>query len=97
MLIELKEELIMSSFKTLDGRGANVHIAGRACLPIQFVSNIIVHGITRLRFYGTYHDTQHSGACQVQSSVGRVTHIPLGITQISSEHLSPILSGHHHE
>jgi pectate lyase len=30
MLIEMKEELIMSSFKTLDGRGANVHIAGRA-------------------------------------------------------------------
>jgi hypothetical protein len=50
-----------------------------------------------LRFYWTYHDTQHSGACQVQSSVGRVTHIPLGITQISSEHLSPILSGHRHE
>jgi pectate lyase len=45
MLIELKEELIMSSFKTLDGTGANVHIAGRVCLTIQFVSNIIVHGI----------------------------------------------------
>jgi hypothetical protein len=26
-----------------------------------------------------------------------VSHIPLGITHISSEHLSPILSGHRHE
>jgi hypothetical protein len=43
MLIELKEEVIISSFKTLDGRGTNVHIAGRACLTIQFASNIIVH------------------------------------------------------
>ncbi|RVW27838.1 putative pectate lyase 5 [Vitis vinifera] len=28
MVIKLKEELIMNSFKTIDGRGASVHIAG---------------------------------------------------------------------
>lgn len=28
MVIRLKQELIMNSFKTIDGRGANVHIAG---------------------------------------------------------------------
>ncbi|KAF9606504.1 hypothetical protein IFM89_025779 [Coptis chinensis] len=28
MVIKLKEELIMNSFKTTDGRGASVHIAG---------------------------------------------------------------------
>lgn len=28
MVITLKEELIMNSFKTIDGRGANVHISG---------------------------------------------------------------------
>jgi hypothetical protein len=26
-----------------------------------------------LRFYGTCHDTQHCGACQVQSTIGRVS------------------------
>ena len=28
MVIKLKEELIMNSYKTIDGRGANVHITG---------------------------------------------------------------------
>ncbi|KAF2606946.1 hypothetical protein F2Q68_00045432 [Brassica cretica] len=32
MIIKLKEELIMNSFKTIDGRGASVHIAGGACI-----------------------------------------------------------------
>jgi hypothetical protein len=45
MMITLKEELIMNSFKTLDGRGANVHIAGGACLTLQYISNVIVHGL----------------------------------------------------
>ncbi|XP_078434472.1 putative pectate lyase 5 [Wolffia australiana] len=45
MTIKLKEELIMNSFKTLDGRGADVHIAGGPCITIQFVSNIIIHGL----------------------------------------------------
>ncbi|RVW68963.1 putative pectate lyase 5 [Vitis vinifera] len=30
MVIKLKQELVMNSFKTIDGRGASVHIAGRA-------------------------------------------------------------------
>ncbi len=45
MMITLKEELIMNSWKTLDGRGANVHIAGGACLTLQYISNVIVHGL----------------------------------------------------
>ncbi len=45
MMITLKEELIMNSFKTLDGRGANVHIADGACLTLQYISNVIVHGL----------------------------------------------------
>ncbi|GAB2221478.1 hypothetical protein Droror1_Dr00012659, partial [Drosera rotundifolia] len=37
MVIQLKEELIMNSFKTIDGRGANVLIGnGGACLTLQF-------------------------------------------------------------
>ncbi|GAB2221796.1 hypothetical protein Droror1_Dr00012984 [Drosera rotundifolia] len=31
MVIKLKQELMMSSFKTIDGRGANVHIADGPC------------------------------------------------------------------
>lgn len=45
MVITLKEELIMNSFKTIDGRGANVHIANGACITVQFITNIIIHGI----------------------------------------------------
>ncbi|KAL5569436.1 hypothetical protein UlMin_026011 [Ulmus minor] len=45
MEIKLKHELIINSFKTLDGRGTNVHIVGNGCLTLQYVSNIIIHNI----------------------------------------------------
>lgn len=45
MVIQLKKELVMNSFKTIDGRGASVHISGGPCITIHFVSNIIIHGI----------------------------------------------------
>ncbi|GAB4839956.1 hypothetical protein Ancab_020666 [Ancistrocladus abbreviatus] len=45
MVIKLKQELIMNSHKTIDGRGANVKIAGGCGITIQFVENIIIHGI----------------------------------------------------
>ncbi|XP_058081153.1 probable pectate lyase 5 [Magnolia sinica] len=45
MLIQPKEELIVNSFKTIDGRGANVHIAGGGCITMQNVSNVIIHNI----------------------------------------------------
>ncbi|KAJ9684683.1 hypothetical protein PVL29_016917 [Vitis rotundifolia] len=45
MLIKLKYELIVNSFKTIDGRGANVHITGRGCMTLQYVSNVIIHGV----------------------------------------------------
>ncbi|KAK6929147.1 Pectate lyase [Dillenia turbinata] len=45
MMIKLKTELIMNSYKTIDGRGANVHITGHGCITIQYVSNIIIHNI----------------------------------------------------
>ncbi|CAN1291453.1 Probable pectate lyase 22, partial [Linum perenne] len=45
MTIRLKEELIMNSFKTIDGRGSSVHIAGGPCITVQYVTNIIIHGI----------------------------------------------------
>ncbi|KAF3780095.1 Pectate lyase [Nymphaea thermarum] len=45
MVIRLSEELIINSFKTIDGRGANVHIAYGAGFTIQFVNHVIIHGL----------------------------------------------------
>ncbi|XP_074270276.1 putative pectate lyase 18 [Silene latifolia] len=45
MTIKLKYELIVNSYKTLDGRGADVHITGGGCITLQYVSNIIIHNI----------------------------------------------------
>lgn len=45
MIINLQQELLIASDKTIDGRGANVHIAYGAGLTIQFVRNVIVHGL----------------------------------------------------
>ncbi|KAL5717039.1 pectate lyase [Ranunculus cassubicifolius] len=45
MLIKLNEELIVNSFKTIDGRGANVHIVGGGCITLQSVTNVIIHNI----------------------------------------------------
>ncbi|EEF28369.1 probable pectate lyase 13 [Ricinus communis] len=45
MTIKLKHELIFNSYKTIDGRGANVHITGNGCLTLQYVSHIIIHNI----------------------------------------------------
>ncbi|XP_010933171.1 probable pectate lyase 8 isoform X1 [Elaeis guineensis] len=61
MVITLQEELIMNSFKTIDGRGANVHIANGACITIQFVTNIIIHGLH-------IHDCKPTGNAMVRSS-----------------------------
>ncbi|CAA0818663.1 Probable pectate lyase 15 [Striga hermonthica] len=61
MTITLKQELIMNSFKTIDGRGANVHIAYGACLTIQYVTNIIIHGLN-------IHHCRPTGNAMVRSS-----------------------------
>ncbi|KAG8366303.1 hypothetical protein BUALT_Bualt17G0062300 [Buddleja alternifolia] len=45
MVIRLKQELIFASDKTIDGRGAQVHIAYGAGITLQFVHNIIIHNI----------------------------------------------------
>lgn len=61
MVIQLKEELIMNSFKTIDGRGANVHIANGGCITIQDITNIIIHGIH-------IHDCKPTGNAMVRAS-----------------------------
>ncbi|KAM0944778.1 putative pectate lyase [Dioscorea sansibarensis] len=45
MVIRLSEELIINGDKTIDGRGAQVHIAGGAGFTIQFVQNVIIHNL----------------------------------------------------
>ncbi|CAM6120136.1 unnamed protein product [Calypogeia fissa] len=61
MTITLKEELIVTSFKTFDGRGANVHIAYGACFTLQFITNVIIHGLH-------IHDCKSTGPAWVASS-----------------------------
>jgi pectate lyase len=63
MVIQLKEELIMNSYKTIDGRGANVHIANGACITVQYVTHIIIHGIH-------IHDCKPAGNAMVRDSPG---------------------------
>lgn len=45
MTIKLKAELIVNSFKTIDGRGHSVHVTGGGCITLQYVSNVIIHNI----------------------------------------------------
>ncbi|CAJ2649472.1 unnamed protein product [Trifolium pratense] len=45
MVIALKNELIMNSYKTIDGRGVKVEIGNGPCITIQGVSHVIIHGI----------------------------------------------------
>ncbi|XP_038684509.1 probable pectate lyase 8 [Tripterygium wilfordii] len=61
MVIQLKQELIMNSFKTIDARGVNVHIANGGCITIQYVTNIIIHGLH-------IHDCIPTGNAMVRSS-----------------------------
>ncbi|GAB4860712.1 Probable pectate lyase P59 [Ancistrocladus abbreviatus] len=62
MVIRLNEELIVTSNKTIDGRGAAVHIAGGAGITLQFVKNIIIHGIH-------IHDIKQGGGGMIRDSV----------------------------
>ena len=43
MVIRLNQELLVSSDKTIDGRGANVQIRDGAGITLQFVNNVIIH------------------------------------------------------
>lgn len=45
MVIRLRNELLVTSHKTIDGRGVDVHIAYGAGFMIQFSRNVIIHGL----------------------------------------------------
>ncbi|KAK9925415.1 hypothetical protein M0R45_033739 [Rubus argutus] len=61
MVIQLKQELVMNSFKTIDGRGASVHIANGPCITIHQVTNIIIHGVH-------IHDCKQAGNGDIRDS-----------------------------
>ncbi|KAG0620071.1 hypothetical protein M758_4G186900 [Ceratodon purpureus] len=64
MTIRLAAELWVNSFKTIDGRGADVHIVG-AQITIQNATNVIVHGIS-------IHDSEVTGPSSVRVSPTKV-------------------------
>ncbi|KAF7141460.1 hypothetical protein RHSIM_Rhsim06G0229400 [Rhododendron simsii] len=45
MVIQLKEELMMNSYKTVDGRGHTIEIGNGPCITISDATNIIIHGV----------------------------------------------------
>ncbi|WOL14365.1 putative pectate lyase 18 [Canna indica] len=63
MTIQLKEELLVNSYKTMDGRGASVHISGGPCITVQYVTNVIIHGLH-------IHDCKQGGNAYVRDSPG---------------------------
>ncbi|TVU12671.1 hypothetical protein EJB05_46324 [Eragrostis curvula] len=54
MVIRLRQELIVNRNKTIDGRGAQVHIVG-AQVTVQGVEHVIIHGVH------VHHAARHSG------------------------------------
>ncbi|KAI9174381.1 hypothetical protein LWI28_016488 [Acer negundo] len=45
MVIRLSEELLVTSHKTIDARGFNIQIYQGAQITLQFVRNVIIHGL----------------------------------------------------
>ncbi|GKV07854.1 hypothetical protein SLEP1_g19564 [Rubroshorea leprosula] len=61
MVVQLKQELVMNSHKTIDGRGASVHIGNGPCITVHDVTNIIIHNIH-------IHDCKPSGNADIRDS-----------------------------
>lgn len=61
MVIRLRQELVMNSHKTIDGRGASVHIADGPCITIHHATNIIIHGVH-------IHDCRKAGNANIRDS-----------------------------
>ncbi|KQJ94020.1 pectate lyase [Brachypodium distachyon] len=61
MVITLTQELIINSDTTIDGRGAQVHIAKGAGLTVQNRSNVIIHNLH-------VHDIKHTDGGMVRDS-----------------------------
>lgn len=84
MVIHLKEELVMNSFKTIDGRGANVQIAKGPCITIKDVTNIIIHGI---HIHGCKSVRKAAGNTYPLNSVSRQINHGDGISISTGKHI----------
>uniref|UniRef100_A0A7N0ULP4 Pectate lyase n=1 Tax=Kalanchoe fedtschenkoi TaxID=63787 RepID=A0A7N0ULP4_KALFE len=67
MVFKLQNELIVNSYKTIDGRGVEVEISQGPCITVQDVSHVIIHGIS-------VHDCKPGKAGLVRSSPQHVGH-----------------------
>lgn len=67
MEISLENELIMNSYKTIDGRGARVEISNGPCITIEGVDHVIVHGLS-------IHDCKPGKPGMVRSTPDHVGH-----------------------
>jgi pectate lyase len=65
MTIKLKNELMITSYKTIHGRGVNVQIAGGAGFTLQYISNVIIHGVS-------IHDIKPTGPARIMTSTTHV-------------------------
>ncbi|XP_024370179.1 pectate lyase [Physcomitrium patens] len=65
MTIQLKGELFISAYKTVDGRGAEVHIVGGSQISILRTNNVILHGLH-------IHDIRPSGPTTIRVSPSKV-------------------------
>ncbi|XP_057485132.1 probable pectate lyase 5 isoform X2 [Actinidia eriantha] len=45
MVINLNEELVMNSYKTIDGRGHYIELSNGPCITIWNITNVIIHSI----------------------------------------------------
>lgn len=68
MNIKLVKPLLVSSFTTIDGRGVNVHISHGACIFLQRVTNVIIHGLR-------IHDCLQQGPGPVLGPGRKIVHL----------------------
>ncbi|KAK7306194.1 hypothetical protein VNO77_44120 [Canavalia gladiata] len=71
MMIKLEMDLLVNSYKTIDGRGANVHLAEGPCIKIHHKTNIIIHGIH-------IHDCKRGGSGSDEGLGGRMPRCRFG-------------------
>ncbi|KAL7100070.1 hypothetical protein ACP275_09G125700 [Erythranthe tilingii] len=68
MSIKLEKPLLVNSFSTIDGRGVIVDIAYGACLLLQEVNNVIIHGLR-------IHDCVAQGPGPVMGPNGKIVQL----------------------
>lgn len=67
MVISLENELMVNSYKTIDGRGARVEITDGPCITMEGVKHVIIHGLS-------IHDCKPGKPGMVRSTPDHVGH-----------------------